>query len=250
MDKVEPLVGRGIPLSSSTSYKGNEAPSKSPTSGVGVVAVVLLQSSSAHHHQPFTLQPFSSSRLWFQLIIFATTLFSLIASLSADISAQNSVANFSVEATKYDCSGNMICIGDTYVYDGADNLTSGIMAGRLALIPKIMWQAGAAYYHMPVRILDPSSGQTASFSTAFTIDMRVGAMAGVAPIGDGMTFILSANNSYIESNVGYDGKHLGAFDETFSTPYKCIVVEFDTFYNPESPVLDISGNHVSFDFRN
>jgi hypothetical protein len=61
-----------------------------------------------------------------------------------------------------------------------------------------------------------------------------------------MAFVISANKSQIGASLGI----LGFYDESGKTNSKSLVVEFDSFLNPDAPQYDISDSHVSFNFHN
>lgn len=98
-----------------------------------------------------------------------------------------------------------------------------------------------AYYHEPVRLLDPPTRQSASFNTTFGMAMVKGTLNGTSTVGDGMAFVISADNS----TIGNFGMDFGIFNDRGFTTFRSIVVEFDTYYNSKS--YDISDDHVSID---
>lgn len=149
------------------------------------------------------------------------------------------------------CGTTLICLNGPHIYGGMAN---GTYAGRLTLIndePALKQQsAGLLLYGTPVRMLDPSSQQAASFNTSYTTDIVMEYWdpneQNATMLGDGWTFVITADST----TVGTPAKCLGIYDGNGKRSSKTIVVEFDTFQNLPAPVLDISGNHVSFDFMN
>lgn len=132
-----------------------------------------------------------------------------------------------------------------------------IPAGSLSLIPEALAgdesalnQIGIVYSRTPVKLLDPSTNTTMSFSAYFVIVVVQGVDHdnATAEVGDGLTFVISADNSTMGSN----GSALGVFDRSrnYTSIVKRVVVEFDTVKNDEPPINDIDNNHVSFDFMN
>ncbi|CAM6113681.1 unnamed protein product [Calypogeia fissa] len=174
---------------------------------------------------------------------FSTIMFCLAATYSLNtISAATS--NFTMQANSYNCSSNVICLGQAHSYTG--NATDGLQAGMISLQTEILEylhnSAGLAYYSNPVRLLDPSTRQAASFATTF----KIYSTPKLYGNGDGMTFVISADNS----TLGAIGKYFGIFDSYGATSFKTIVVEFDGYQNSDAPCYDIDGNHVRFGFSN
>ncbi|CAM6098960.1 unnamed protein product [Calypogeia fissa] len=182
----------------------------------------------------------NSYRIHILSMIFSSLFFSGI------VSAQEVGTNFIIQSNEYNCSANLICLGQAHPYVPTDQgeTVTGILEGTLALLYKDNMSAvGVAYYNKPVKFRDLATQRSAAFSTWFTIDVRNDESWN----GEGMTFVISASNSSIGLQEGY----LGIFDASFSTSsFKSIVVEFDSFLNAGFPVNDINNNHVSFDFNN
>ncbi|CAM6122013.1 unnamed protein product [Calypogeia fissa] len=174
---------------------------------------------------------------------FSTILFCLAATYSLHTRSA-ATSNFTMQANSYSCSSNVICLGQAHKYTG--NATDGLQVGMISLQMEIVEylheSAGLAYYSDPVRLLDPSTQQAASFATTFNMYPRPRLYGN----GDGMTFVISADNN----TPGAVGKYFGIFDSYGATSFKTIVVEFDGYQNSEAPCYDIDGNHVSFGFSN
>ncbi|CAM6089341.1 unnamed protein product [Calypogeia fissa] len=164
--------------------------------------------------------------------------------LTTTIHAAATVSNFSVPANSYKCFSNVICLGESHVYN--QTTTNGIEAGMISLVSEslefLQNSAGIVYYTEPIRLLDPSTHQGASFATSFKLDVRPRGLG----TGDGMAFVISADNS----TLGAIGKYFGLFNSYGASSFRSIVVEFDGFQNSEAPCYDIDNNHVSFDFSN
>ncbi|CAM6095752.1 unnamed protein product [Calypogeia fissa] len=154
------------------------------------------------------------------------------------------ISNFTMQANSYSCSSNVICLGQAHNYTG--NATDGLQVGMISLVTETLEHLrdsqGQVYYSDPVRLLDPSTEQAASFATTFKMYPRPRSYGN----GDGMTFVISADNS----TLGEMGGFLGIFDSYGATSFKTIVVEFDGYQNSEAPFYDIDANHVSFGFSN
>ena len=127
---------------------------------------------------------------------------------------------------------NLILQGDALV-------TSG---GKLQLtkvendLP--VWNSlGRALYTAPVRIWDSSTGNVASFLTAFTFVIYAPDEDKTA---DGLAFFLAAPDSEPRERGGF----LGLFsNENYNTSNQVVAVEFDTFSNPWDP----SDRHIGID---
>ncbi|CAM6089342.1 unnamed protein product [Calypogeia fissa] len=165
--------------------------------------------------------------------------------LTTTIHAAATVSNFSVPANSYNCFSNVICLGESHVYN--QTTTNGIEPGMISLVSEslefLQNSAGIVYYTEPIRLLDPSTQQAASFATSFKLDVRPRGLG----TEDEMAFVISSDNS----TLGAIGKYFGIFNSyNGATSFRSIVVESDGYQNSEAPCYDIDNNHVSFDFSN
>ncbi|XP_071729907.1 L-type lectin-domain containing receptor kinase IX.1-like [Rutidosis leptorrhynchoides] len=128
-----------------------------------------------------------------------------------------------------------------YISDGGIQVTpDGISTDRRL-------KSGRAIYTSPLHLWDNKSGELASFSTNFTfvIDSN-----GATSYGDGLTFFLAENNSFIST-----GRTIGlpVNVTTAATVNRFVAVEFDTFWNqnldPVSATNTSIGDHVGIDIN-
>ncbi|MCO5547837.1 hypothetical protein L7F22_001289 [Adiantum nelumboides] len=137
----------------------------------------------------------------------------------------------------HDDSARFLLLGDAVESHELIELTSGNKD------PEAMdGSAGRFLCRTPIRMIDPHTGQTASFTTSFSFRMY---SVNSSYQGDGLAFLIVPDNY----TVGSSGESLGAFtpgsgganDHTFA-------VEFDTWQNTD--LRDPNGNHIGLDARN
>ncbi|KAG9448565.1 hypothetical protein H6P81_008530 [Aristolochia fimbriata] len=157
---------------------------------------------------------------------FLWSIFIVLAFFPFCISSQPNIAfNFSSFSFR-----NLTLLGDSYLRNGAVGLT------RELGVPSS--SAGTVVCNSPVRLFDPKTNSSASFSTKFSFSI-----ANVNPdsYGDGLTFFLAAGNQTLGSPGGY----LGLFNSSYPFDNKIIAVEFDT--REDTLFNDPSSNHVGLD---
>ncbi|CAM8957497.1 unnamed protein product [Rhodiola kirilowii] len=126
---------------------------------------------------------------------------------------------------------NFTLLGDSYLRNGVVGLT------RETTVPST--SSGAVLYNTPIKLFDPLTNTTASFSTRFSFSIS---SVNPTSFGDGLAFFLSADNR----TVGSTGLSLGLVNsssDSFNSRF--VAVEFDTRLN--SAVHDPSDNHVGLD---
>ncbi|CAN6195618.1 unnamed protein product [Urochloa humidicola] len=107
---------------------------------------------------------------------------------------------------------------------------------------------GRASYKQPVAIWDEVTGELASFTTTFSMQIELDKINTVTS-GDGMAFFLAHYPSSIPSssaggNLGLFGQGLPSTNATGDD--RVVAVEFDTFLNKQ---FDASGNHMGIDIN-
>ncbi|MBD2258477.1 L-type lectin-domain containing protein [Pseudanabaena sp. FACHB-2040] len=103
------------------------------------------------------------------------------------------------------------------------NGTAEAVNGVLQLTPDAPLQAGSAFYNIPVSV-------TQSFQSAFRFQIDgTSATTGA----DGLTFLLQSS-PLGPSALGDDGGNLGYLADSVPLITPAVVVEFDTFFNPEN----------------
>ncbi|BBN09634.1 protein MpRLK-Pelle_L-LEC10 [Marchantia polymorpha subsp. ruderalis] len=147
--------------------------------------------------------------------------------------------DFSLDSSSF-TTDNMILLGGAHL-TGSEN-------GSLSLIPELpnnpQQASGVAYYHAPVRMLDPKTNKTASFSTKFTFHQIPESYNNSATDrrGDGMTFVFSSSSTWVGGAAG----RLGILPlDQGNTMVKLFLVEYDTFQN--SINRDPAFDHVGVD---
>lgn len=113
--------------------------------------------------------------------------------------------------------------------------------------------AGRALFNTPVRLLDPTTETTVSFTTSFifSIVSSNASSGGVVSYGDGLAFTIASDNS----SVGSSGPWLGLLQASSSTlagasespQSRVLAVEFDT--HQDMAFSDINDNHVGVDIN-
>lgn len=166
---------------------------------------------------------------------------------------QNFTVTTTASSSDDSCSTTLTCLNGAHIYEGDVN---GTYAGRLTLINDLsalkQQSNGVLLYKNPIRMLDPTAKQAASFNTSWVTDLVMEYWdpnnTALTRRGDGMTFVMTADNS--NSTVGTPAKCLGIYDGSGRRNSRSIVVEFDTYQNADPPMKDISDNHVSLEFMN
>ncbi|KAG6545230.1 hypothetical protein Mapa_013342 [Marchantia paleacea] len=178
----------------------------------------------------------------FKILVHVYVLSAIFGSPDLFLSAKGADLNFSLDGD-FDCNQNMICLGD-----------AGSQGGRLTLTPDsrqvdiltFRRAKGMALYSEGLRMIDPWTRQSASFTTSFTFRVTpVGTKFGNG--GDGLAFVMIASKSWIGSAGAFLGVYNGSTDVGRQGP-KTLAVEFDTFKNADYD--DPNGNHVGVDLEN
>ncbi|KAH7424924.1 hypothetical protein KP509_11G031800 [Ceratopteris richardii] len=135
-----------------------------------------------------------------------------------------------------DDSAHFLLLGDAVLIHDLVELTSSRDPEAVG------GSSGRFLCRTPVRMVDPETGQAASFKTSFTFRMY---SFNSSYQGDGMAFLMVSDNH----TIGSSGKQLGAFTAESSSPNDhTFAVEFDTWQN--SDVGDPNDNHVGLDVTN
>eukprot|EP00250_Pteridium_aquilinum_P012879 c21001_g1_i1 orf=329-2410(+) len=136
----------------------------------------------------------------------------------------------------HDDSAHFLLLGDAVESHELIELTS-------SKDPEAMsGSAGRFLCRTPIRMVDPQTGQTASFTTSFSFRMY---SVNSSYQGDGMAFLIVPDNY----TVGSSGEQLGVFTPAHGGPNdRTFAVEFDTWQN--SDVHDPNGNHIGLDATN
>lgn len=98
---------------------------------------------------------------------------------------------------------------------------------------------GRAFYKYPIRFLDFSTNNVASFTCKFSF--RIDPSAPYCAFGDGLAFLITSNVDSVSLSDGYMGLPQSNALDSF------LAVEFDTSFNAN--LGDINENHVSVDFN-
>lgn len=135
-----------------------------------------------------------------------------------------------------DPSANFLLLGNAVESHGLIQLTSSTD------LEAMNGGAGRFLCRTPIRMVDPQTGQTASFTTSFSFRIYT---LNSSYQGDGMTFLITPDNY----TVGSYGEQLGAFTSSHGGPNDhTFAVEFDTWQNLD--VHDPNGNHIGLDATN
>lgn len=136
----------------------------------------------------------------------------------------------------HDDSAHFLLLGDAVESHELIELTS-------SKDPEAMsGSAGRFLCRTPIRMIDPQTGQTASFITSFSFRIY---STNSSYQGDGMAFLIVPDNY----TVGSSGEQLGIFTPAHGGPNdRTFAVEFDTWQN--SDVHDPNGNHIGLDATN
>ncbi|KAA8546538.1 hypothetical protein F0562_002723 [Nyssa sinensis] len=97
---------------------------------------------------------------------------------------------------------------------------------------------GQAFFVDPIRFLDSSTNNTASFLCHFSFTITPSPSC---PFGDGFTFLITCNVGSFNVSDGY----MGLPEQAFNSQNSFIAVEFDTSFDPS--LRDINGNHIGID---
>ncbi|BBM97845.1 protein MpRLK-Pelle_L-LEC1 [Marchantia polymorpha subsp. ruderalis] len=136
----------------------------------------------------------------------------------------------------------MICLGDASSQGGRLTLTPD---SRQVDILTFRRARGMALYAEGLRMVDPGTRQSGSFTTSFTFRVTpVGTKFGNG--GDGLAFVAIASRDWIGSPGAFLGVYNGSTDVGQQGP-KTLAVEFDTFKNADYD--DPNGNHVGVDLE-
>ncbi|KAF8009267.1 hypothetical protein BT93_J0302 [Corymbia citriodora subsp. variegata] len=103
---------------------------------------------------------------------------------------------------------------------------------------------GWATYHEPMRLWDKATGNVADFTTHFTFVIN---SLGKSNFSDGLAFFLVPEGSQLPLHSG--GGALALVDpgrDPSNSSTKFVAVEFDTFYNNDSTVVDPKCSQVAY----
>ncbi|CAL5088787.1 unnamed protein product [Urochloa decumbens] len=137
---------------------------------------------------------------------------------------------------------NFTFLGDAYFDSQVIELTKNDRSKNLSS------SVGRASYKQPVAIWDEVTGELASFTTTFSMQIELDKINNVIS-GDGMAFFLAHYPSSIPSSSA--GSKLGLFSEGLTTTNatgddRVVAVEFDTYLNKQ---FDTSDNHMGIDIN-
>ncbi|KAI5059813.1 hypothetical protein GOP47_0026132 [Adiantum capillus-veneris] len=166
-----------------------------------------------------------------QVILLALISLHILPTFQLSI-AQNAIS-FSYP---HDDSARFLLLGDAVESHELIELTSSkdpdVMGGS----------AGRFLCGTPIRMVDPQTGQAASFTTSFSFRIY---SVNSSYQGDGMAFLIVPDNY----TVGSSGDRLGAFTPASGGPNDhTFAVEFDTWQNDD--LHDPNGNHIGLDATN
>ncbi|KAF1001718.1 hypothetical protein AG4045_019375 [Apium graveolens] len=167
--------------------------------------------------------PSNSTKLFWALLIFfiCTTLFTC---LSSSTSFNNK---------------DFIFLGDAYFKNTSIILTQQASACSSSTSTSYSSGVGRAFYKYPIRFLDFSINNVASFSCKFSF--RIDPSAPHCAFGDGLAFLITSNPGSVSLSDGFMGMPVSNAQDSF------LAVEFDTSFNAN--LGDINGNHVSVDLN-
>ncbi|XP_062078882.1 probable L-type lectin-domain containing receptor kinase S.7 [Humulus lupulus] len=127
---------------------------------------------------------------------------------------------------------NFTLLGDSYLRNGLLGLT------RELGVPSS--SAGTVIFNNPIKLFDPETNTTASFSTKFSFTIS---NLNPSSFGDGLSFFLSPDNRIL----GSPGSYLGLVNSSQLTRNKFVAIEFDT--RLDMHFNDPNDNHVGVDIE-
>lgn len=130
-------------------------------------------------------------------------------------------------------------LGDAHFKNTSIFLTQEAFACSSSMSSSHSSGVGRAFFKYPIRFLDFSTNNVASFSCKFSF--RIDPSAPYCAFGDGLAFLITSNPGSVSLSDGYMGMPVMNSRDSF------LAVEFDTSFNGN--LGDINGNHVSVDLN-
>ncbi|KAG6552881.1 hypothetical protein Mapa_005536 [Marchantia paleacea] len=172
------------------------------------------------------------------------TLLAVLWRSHAIVNETNSDVSFVINED-FACGTNVTCMGFA---DSSDQ-------GRLILLPEYEEKAsGVALFHERVQLVDLSSQEAASFSTAFSFYVNAERLPDTG-VGEGITFALVSNISWVnvtrmvDDSSGDRAFHSASFGvfaiDGGRGSSETVAVEFDTVNNDENN--DKNDSHIGID---
>ncbi|KAL1831136.1 hypothetical protein ACET3Z_000787 [Daucus carota] len=130
-------------------------------------------------------------------------------------------------------------LGDAHLKNASLILTQEAPSCSSSMSSPYASGVGRAFYKYPIRFLDFSTNNVASFTCKFSF--RIDPSAPYCAFGDGLAFLITSNVDSVSLSDGYMGLPQSNALDSF------LAVEFDTSFNAN--LGDINENHVSVDFN-
>ncbi|KAK1291597.1 L-type lectin-domain containing receptor kinase IX.1 [Acorus calamus] len=138
--------------------------------------------------------------------------------------------------SSFDSNGEILYLGDAFASKGVIQLTTNTKN------QDSKGSSGRAIFNQPVPLWDSATKKLTDFTTHFTFSVETDSSANTTH-GDGFTFFLVPNGSYIPPESG--GGLLGMSNSTEHSFIPFVAVEFDTYQNG----WDLTQYHIGIDIN-
>ncbi|KAL5560378.1 hypothetical protein UlMin_036589 [Ulmus minor] len=136
---------------------------------------------------------------------------------------------------------NITLFGDAFFTNDSVSLTqelSSCVSSSSSSSSSSSYGMGRALYAHPIRFLDSSNNETASFTCRFSFSI---VPSPLCSSGDGIAFLIAPNADSFSSVKGF----MGLPEPAITVQDSFFAVEFDTSFDPL--LADVNGNHVGVD---